>query len=91
MRENRLSAAPDREFVRNSMNINDLILGIPARPSRFGTGRGRRRHDTVRQSDSQGFPYQELRESVLVWHATCNRRGQNPEQLPEREAGKSRD
>ena len=26
--------------------------------------------------DGKLFPYQELRRSVLVWHATCIRRGQ---------------
>jgi len=32
------------------------------------------------------FPYQELSKSVLVWHATCIRRGQNPGGRQEREA-----
>jgi hypothetical protein len=33
---------------------------------------------TFRESEPNSFPYQELNQAVLVWHATCIRTGQFP-------------
>jgi hypothetical protein len=33
---------------------------------------------TVLKLDTNPFPYQELTQTVLVWHTTCNRREQPP-------------
>jgi hypothetical protein len=37
------------------------------------------------EAEGKPFPYQELREGVLVWHSTCTRRGQSESLEPERE------
>jgi hypothetical protein len=70
------SGMPERE--RGGKRLTGKRLGGVCRADafRFGTAGGGGGCDRLRESDGKFFPYQELRGSVLVWHATCIRRGQ---------------
>src|ERR1039458_8873157 len=86
---NRSFSVPEQESIPNPLESRILHLlrsnpsSILGRNARFGSV------GSVWESDTNSFPYQELNSAVLVWHATCNRKGQFPSPGPEWEERKT--
>lgn len=67
---------PERELKIKWQKINKLATIRRIGVFHFGTEGSGRDGNAIRELGSKLFPYQELRGTVLVWHATCIRRGQ---------------
>jgi hypothetical protein len=78
---------PDWELVCKYMIINSLNWIDGREPFHFGTDREKRKNESDWELEAKSFPYQELRGSVPVWHATCIRRGQKTQETGNREQG----
>jgi hypothetical protein len=72
--------APERDYSTNWLKINELCRLLPTASSILGEIARHQGRARVRELKAHAVPYQELSESVLVWHATCIRRGQDPMQ-----------